>query len=599
MAADKRPKENWNSRLGVILAVSGSAVGLGNFLRFPGEAAQYGGGAFMLAYFILFLLIGLPSIWTEWAMGRYGGQHGFHSPSGVFNAIVRHPSAKYLASIGFVIPVVIYMYYVNIEAWCLAYAVNFATGSMDFATAAESTSFFGSFTGAEGDGEGLGFSLQTILPYLIFAFALNFFLIYRGLNKGIEWFTNFAMPALFVLAFIILIRVLTLGAPDPAQPQNNVNNGLGFMWNPTKVFLEERSPNDASEPEWVQVKPLVGKNLIEAEQAVAADSENLRITRIPLTEQLLNPELWLAAAGQIFFSVSVGFGLIMTYSSYMKRDDDVVLSGLSAASANEFAEVGLGGLITLPAAVAFFGVSGLVGIGVGTFDLGFKALPLVFSQMPVGALFGFLFFFLLFLAAVTSSLSMLQAGIALLEEAMNIGRKQSVAILGALTAIGAGFVLFFSGDLKALDTLDFWVGTFLIFILATMQMVVFAWILGIDKGLAIANHGALLKIPPWVGFIMKWITPAILVTIFGLWVGVKMFGFNLAGGEQELSGYVRDLIFERNPVAWMSIGLIVVVLAFAIVTIASSPRYGDFLKSHHGTARDGYDPVETLKGKRP
>ena len=118
-------KEQWNSKFGVILAVAGSAVGLGNFLRFPGKVAEFGGGAFMLAYFIAFLLIGLPICWAEWTMARYGGIRGFHSAPGIFNAISRHPAGKYLGVIGIVIPLTIYMYYVVIESWCLGYAINF------------------------------------------------------------------------------------------------------------------------------------------------------------------------------------------------------------------------------------------------------------------------------------------------------------------------------------------------------------------------------------------------------------------------------------------------------------------------------------------
>ncbi|MCB1078560.1 MAG: sodium:calcium symporter, partial [Verrucomicrobiae bacterium] len=118
-SSDSRPREKWSSRLGVILAVSGSAVGLGNFLRFPGQAAQYGGGAFMIAYFISFLLIGLPICWAEWGMGRAAGQKGYNSCPGIFNYIGRHPAAKYAGVIGVIIPVIIYMYYVTIEAWCL------------------------------------------------------------------------------------------------------------------------------------------------------------------------------------------------------------------------------------------------------------------------------------------------------------------------------------------------------------------------------------------------------------------------------------------------------------------------------------------------
>lgn len=111
-------KEVWSSRLGVILAVAGSAVGLGNFLRFPGLAAQYGSGAFMLAYFISLLIIGIPICWVEWTLGRYAGQKGFHSSPGIFYCLIRHPAGKYLGVLGAIIPVGIYMYYVYIEAWC-------------------------------------------------------------------------------------------------------------------------------------------------------------------------------------------------------------------------------------------------------------------------------------------------------------------------------------------------------------------------------------------------------------------------------------------------------------------------------------------------
>src|SRR5690554_3718469 len=114
----KQVKEAWNSRLGVILAVSGSAVGLGNFLRFPGQVAEYGGGAFMVAYFISFVLIGLPVCWAEWTMGRLSGQRGFHTTVGMLHTVTRWRGGKYIGIIGVIIPVIIYMYYVLIEAWC-------------------------------------------------------------------------------------------------------------------------------------------------------------------------------------------------------------------------------------------------------------------------------------------------------------------------------------------------------------------------------------------------------------------------------------------------------------------------------------------------
>jgi SNF family Na+-dependent transporter len=548
------------------MAVAGSAVGLGNFLRFPGQAAQYGGGAFMIAYFLSLLVIGLPICWAEWTMGRMAGRHGFNAAPGAFHFFVRRRWGKYLGVIGVVIPVVIYMYYVVIEAWCLGYAVNFALGGVHFNSVEESGKFFSRFIGAGANGQAIGFHLDQVGYFLLVVFIMNFVLIYRGLSKGIEWFCTWAMPALLVLALVILVRVLTLGAPDPAQPEKNVINGLGFMWNPEKVLLEKNR-----EGQWSLDRELVGREFIEAaEREVAADS-SLRIRRVGVIEQLAKPQLWLAAAGQIFFSLSVGFGVILTYASYLSRKDDIVLSGLSATSANEFFEVGLGGLITLPAAFAFLGVAGVAGMG--TFALGFNVLPLVFDQMPFGAVFGSVFFFLLFLAAITSSLSMLQPGIAFLEEVLAIGRKQSVTILGLITGIGSVFVVYFSKDLKALDTLDFWVGTFLIFILATIQILVFSWGFGVRKGLEEASRGAAFPIPAFFIPVMKTLCPAFLITIFVLWVLVNVFGVSFVGGEPEFSGYVRDLFINPDPVAWLAIGLVGGFAAFVSLLVARAPAY--------------------------
>ncbi len=337
------------------------------------------------------------------------------------------------------------------------------------------------------------------------------------------------MPALILLAIVILVRVLTLGTPDPLKPDQSLINGLGFMWNPGEVG-----------------------------------------------QQLKNPQLWLAAAGQIFFSLSVGFGVIITYSSYLTNRDDVVLSGLTASSANEFCEVALGGMITVPAAFVFLGSAGV--LGQGTFALGFKVLPLVFAQMPFPALFGTIFFSLLFLAAVTSSLSMLQPGIAFLEEALGIGRKASVSLLGMITAIGCLFVVNYSKDFKALDTIDFWVGTFLIFVLATTLVITFGWVLGVDKGFAEAHRGAHVRIPSAFKFIIKYVSPAYLVIIFGLWFLFNVLGWNMDTGEFNPTGYVADLVGtngqEPSTVARLSLLLVGIVLTFTLVlTAAAAPRW--------------------------
>jgi NSS family neurotransmitter:Na+ symporter len=127
--SQQKPQE-WGSRLGVILAVAGSAVGLGNFLRFPGKVAENGGGAFMIPYFCALLFLGIPIGWAEWSMARYGGRKGFHSAPGVMGVIGKGSVARYFGVIGVLIPLGVYFYYVLIESWCLSYAFEYLTGGI-------------------------------------------------------------------------------------------------------------------------------------------------------------------------------------------------------------------------------------------------------------------------------------------------------------------------------------------------------------------------------------------------------------------------------------------------------------------------------------
>lgn len=159
-------RENWGSRIGVILAVAGSAVGLGNFLRFPGQAAQNGGGAFMIPYFVSLLLLGIPLCWAEWTMGRYGGTRGFHSAPGTFSVICRNPRARYLGAIALLIPLIIYMYYVVIEAWCLGYAISYLDGSLALGNSPEAyEKHFNKFVGLNGDGALLAVLVASFWEY--------------------------------------------------------------------------------------------------------------------------------------------------------------------------------------------------------------------------------------------------------------------------------------------------------------------------------------------------------------------------------------------------------------------------------------------------
>ncbi len=553
-ADNQKTTDGWGTRIGVILAVAGSAVGLGNFLRFPGNAAANGGGAFMLPYFVSLLVLGIPLCWAEWTMGRYGGSKGFNSAPGVFTAIWPNRWAKYFGGVALLIPLIIYMYYVLIEAWCFGYALHYLTGDMkldqaaitaaadaDSPEAAEElgrvgrfylhaadlkaaelaaakrdelfaagqttaevqraidspefqqevdskvdklinsdtdrrafafSTFFARLVGSQSNGVSMQGANLILLLSLVAVFLGNFVLIYRGINRGIEVFCRVAMPLLTVLALIVLVRVLTLGTPDPSRPEQSVMGGLAFMWNPHP-------------------------------------------------EKLADPQTWLAASGQIFFSLSVGFGIIINYASYLRREDDVVLSGLTSSSMNEFFEVCLGGLITLPAAFVFLGLAATAYTD-STFALGFVALPNVFAMMPAGQLFGFLWFFMLFVAAITSSVSMLQPVIAFFEEGLGLKRHASAALLGLVSALGCGFVMYFSKNLVALDTFDFWVGSVLIFVLAMIQAILYGWVLGIDRGEQEAHQGANMRIPRFIQYLLKYVTPVYLLAIFILFCFYKL-----------------------------------------------------------------------------
>jgi NSS family neurotransmitter:Na+ symporter len=512
-------RERWASRLGVVLAVSGSAVGLGNFLRFPGLAAKYGGGAFLIPYFVAILLLGIPICWAEWTLGRYGGRLGYNSAPGILRAVTGWRYGHLLGILALLVPLVIYMYYVYIEAWCLAYAWYYINGTLPLGQdVAAYGAFFEHLVGTNQNGLVTATGLQPAFVALVVVFTLNFVLIYRGLTRGVEAFCKVAMPLLVASAFVVLLRVLTLGTPDASHPERNVLNGLGFMWNP-------------------KIPP--GETLF----GVLADAD-----------------IWLQAAGQVFFSLSVGFGIVLTYASYLRERDDVVLSGLTASATNEFCEVCLGGLITIPAAFIFLGADPVQKVAGSTFGLGFYTLPVIFEHMPLGALFGFLWFFLLFLAAVTSSISMLQPVIAFLEEGLGMERRGSVAVLGLLTAVGSLLVVYFSRNLVALDVMDFWVGQVGIFVLATAIVIVFAWVIGVERGVAEAERGALLALPPGFRFVIKYVSPTYLLVVFVFFL------------IQNAGAYTQKLA-DEPPAAQTALFIVTATIFLAVMVYSAGRRW--------------------------
>lgn len=464
--ANKR--QTWGTKLGIIMAVAGSAIGLGNFMRFPVQAASNGGGAFMIPYFVAFFLLGLPLMWVEWTLGRYGGGFGHGTAPGIFHTMwEKNRFIKYFGVIGIFGPLVIFIYYVYVESWTLAYSFFAITGKYSGSTAEGAMqSFLRGFQGLERN----QYFSNLVPAYTCFliTFVINIWVIRHGIKRGIEKLCKIAMPLLFICGLIVMVRVLSLGTPDPAKPSWNLLNGLGFLWNP-----------DFS--------------------------------------ALLNAKVWLAASGQILFTLSVGIGVILTYASYLSKGDDVVLSGLSAAGTNEFAEVIIGGSIIIPAAFVFFGPQDIRTIAQGgAFNLGFVTMPLIFQKVAFAGIFGGAWFLLLFLSGITSSVSLAQPAVAFLEDEFNITMPKAARVFGIAAFVLCQPAIFLLGR-GVVNELDFWGGTFCLVLFATVEIILFAWVFGMEKAWKEIHHGADMNIPKVYKFIIKYITPFFLFAILGFW----------------------------------------------------------------------------------
>ncbi|MCE5325994.1 MAG: sodium:calcium symporter [Planctomycetaceae bacterium] len=496
-------RERWGSKLGVILAVAGSAVGLGNFLRFPGEAAQHGGGAFMIPYFIALVLLGLPLMWVEWTIGRFGGGFGHSTAPGAFQTMWnKNRFIKYFGVIGIFGPVIIFIYYVYIESWLLGYSVFAATGKYAACTTKESIgSFLGQYIG--GGGEHFG-SMLAAYGFFLLTFVINIVVVYYGLKGGIERLCKWAMPALFVLAIVLVVRVFTLGTPDAAHPDRNISNGLGYLWNPDMSKL-------ADPGQWSA-----------AVSGVGAKGEPLGVGgRLNALAHVIDADMWLAAAGQIFFTLSVGIGAILTYASYLRKEDDVALAGLTSATVNEFAEVILGASIVIPAAFVLLGGQATADFAKGgTFSLGFLAMPLVLEQLPGSQIFGFAWFFLLFLAGITSSVSLSQPAVAFLEDEFNLTKREAVLVFGVTTFILCQAVVF--GGVPVIDEVDFWAVNFCLVVFALVEAILFAWVFGMQRAWTELHSGSDIRIPGFYRFVIKYITPLLLLAILGTWAYQKL-----------------------------------------------------------------------------
>jgi SNF family Na+-dependent transporter len=456
----EQKRERWGTKMGVVLAVAGSAVGLGNFLRFPVQAANNGGGAFMIPYLVALILVGIPLMWVEWTAGRYGGSYGHSSAPGIFQSLWKNnPAMKYIGVLGILGPLIIYMFYVYIESWTLAYSYYSFTGALGSTSDTSMlTSFLKGYQGVEHNSYFSGLGVAFI--FFLITFAINIAITYFGIRGGIEKICYIAMPVLFIFGVLLAIRVITLDWGS--------FEGLGHLWNP--------------------------------------DFSSLK-----------SPKVWLAATGQLFFTLSLGMGVILSYSSFLRETDDVPLSGLTAASTNEFAEVILGGSIVIPAAFILMGPQVLEKIASGgPFDLPFVTMSALFGTITLGQFFCFLWFFMLFLAGVTSSISLTQPLVGFFQDEFGLSRKKAVLLFGAITFVICQPALWFYSHGVLFD-LDFWGGNFIIVLGATIEIILVSWIFGIDKAWNEMHIGSNIRIPGFFKHVTKYITPVFLLVILGFW----------------------------------------------------------------------------------
>jgi NSS family neurotransmitter:Na+ symporter len=484
-----KEREHWGSRIGLVLAMAGNAIGLGNFLRFPGKAAGNGGGAFMIPYFISLILMAIPLMWLEWAQGRYGGMRGHGTTPGIFQIMWENRIAKYLGVLGIFIPTVIVIYYTYIGSWTLGYGIYSLLDllpKVDQSVLHPSMSpqeissiilqpfeeFRNSYTG-RADGELLHVQAFT---YIIFIFVLisSVWVLARGVSRGIEVLAKIAMPIFFILAVVLVIRVFTLG--HPVTGHYGSMDGFAFLWEP-KWFIER-------------------------------DGRQVFV--------FLDVKTWLEAAGQVFFTLSLGMGAIQCYASYLRKNDDVVLSGLATTSANEVAEVIMGGSIAIPAAAAFFGVASVQVIASrGSFCLGFTSMPAIFGFLPGGNILGFFWFILLFLAAFTSIVALAQPMIAFIEDEIGMTREKAAILLGISWFLSSHLCIFLRGGWQVMD---FWAGTFGPPLLAFVEVIIIMWIFGGKKMWDEMHRGAQLRVPSFFYYTAKYITPLFLGLILIAWV---------------------------------------------------------------------------------
>ncbi len=451
------------SQLGFVLAAAGSAVGLGNLWRFPYLAAKDGGGLFILIYLVLVLTFGFALMTAEIALGRSTQK----SPVAAFGEIGK--KWKFVGWGATIIPALIIPYYAAIGGWVCKYAFTYITGKGRSAVDA-SGGFFHQVIGLTSDGS---VAWQPIFWFFIFITA-TFIIVYLGVENGIEKASIVLMPILIVI--IIFIAGFSTFVKNP-------ENGLTAI-------------------------------------------DGLKIYLIPSFEGLTFTgflKIVLDAMGQMFYSLSLAMGIMITYGSYMKKDSSMPKS----INQIELFDTGialLAGFIMVPTVYCFLGTEGLSKAGP---SLMFIALPQVFDGMgSFGLVIGALFFVLVIFAALTSCISLMEAVTATIMDRFGKSRKVSVIItyvlaltIGVVVCLGYNAFLFESSFApiaggQILDVLDWVTNSFLMPIIAILTCIVVGWVWGPKKALAevTANGEKFPRAPIFVAM-TKYIAPVLLFII--------------------------------------------------------------------------------------
>ena len=436
-----KDRSNFTSKLGFVLAASGSAVGLGNIWRFPYLAAQYGGGTFLLIYLILAVTFGFTLMTAEIAIGRKTGL----SAIGAFKVLDKR--FNFLGILAVVVPVIIFPYYSVIGGWVVKYFAVFISGGVQ---ASAGDTYFTDFIGG---------TFQPIGWFLLFL-ALTAVVVLCGVEKGIEKVSKIMMPILVVLTIIISVYGLTL---DGAM------EGLVYYIKPHMADVSAKTI--------------------------------------------------LAAMGQLFYSMSLAMGIMITYGSYMKKTDSLE----SSVRQIELFDTGiafLAGLMIIPAVFAFSGGDrSALSAGPG---LMFMTLPKVFASMKFGGAIGTIFFLLVLFAALTSAISLMETIVSVFMDRFGWKRRFTgifVAILAALMGIPSslgfgplGFITW--NNLSILDIMDFLSNSVLMPIVAFFTCIFVGFII---KPKAIADEvketGEPFKAEGMFNIMIKWVAPIFLVII--------------------------------------------------------------------------------------